>query len=67
MTCGLARHRIRMKTTAFPGIRIENWLNAIPQSNKFLCEIYLCELCESSADRINLYHINFYHAICYNA
>ena len=26
-------------------------------------EIYLCKLCESSASRINLYRINFYHAI----
>ena len=30
-------------------------------------EIYLCELCESSAGCINLYHINFYRGICYYA
>ena len=28
-----------------------------------MSEIYLCKLCESSASRINLYRINFYHAI----
>ena len=26
-------------------------------------EIYLCNLCESSAGHINLYRIKFYHAI----
>ena len=40
----------------------------VPQSDKFTCEIYLCELCESSAAGLkNLYCIKFYHAICYNA
>ena len=29
--------------------------------------IYFCELCESSTGRINLYCINFHHAMCYNA
>ena len=32
-----------------------------------LCEIYLCKLFESSADNVNLCHINFYRTICYNA
>ena len=27
-----------------------------------MCEIYFCKLCEISASRINLYHINFYCA-----
>ena len=34
---------------------------------QILCEIYLCELCESSAGCINLSCINFYHAIRYDA
>ena len=44
-----------------------SWLTQIilPQSDKFLCEIYLCELCEWSVCRINLHCINFYHAIRY--
>ena len=39
----------------------------IPYSDKFLHEIYLCELCELSTGRINLYRINFYRAISYYA
>ena len=37
----------------------------IPLSDKFMREIYLCELRESSASRMNLYCINCYCAICY--
>ena len=34
------------------------------QYRKFMCEIYLCKLCTS---RVNLYHIIFFIAPCYNA
>ena len=35
--------------------------------NKFMCEIYLCELCKPSAGHINLYRINVYCTMRYNA
>ena len=34
---------------------------------EYMREIYLGKLCKSSAGHMNLCHINFYHAIRYNA